>query len=43
LWYYEKGTVEFTATQPFERARIEMRRRADQQATLLRSPLRGRD
>jgi alpha-glucosidase len=43
LWYYEKSTVEFTATQPFERARIEMRRRADQQATLLRSPLRGKD
>jgi alpha-glucosidase len=41
LWYYEKGTVEFTATQPFERAQIEMRRRADQQTTLLRSPLRG--
>lgn len=42
LWYYEKGVVEFTATQPFERARIEMRRRDDQQATLLRSPWRGK-
>lgn len=43
LWYYEKNTVEFTVTQPFERARIEMRQRSDQRATLLRSPLRGKD
>ncbi|MFN7210761.1 MAG: DUF5110 domain-containing protein, partial [Aggregatilineales bacterium] len=43
LWYYEKGVVEFTATQPFERARIEVHQRSDSRATLLRSPLRGRD
>ncbi|PJF34507.1 MAG: hypothetical protein CUN49_15335 [Candidatus Thermofonsia Clade 1 bacterium] len=42
VWYYEKGMVEFTATQPFERARIEMRQRSDQEATILRSPRRGK-
>ncbi|MCS6870374.1 MAG: glycoside hydrolase family 31 protein [Anaerolineae bacterium] len=41
LWYYEKGVIEFTATQPFERARIEVRQRPDQEATLLRSSLRS--
>lgn len=40
LWYYERGVVEFTATQPFQRARIEMRSHDDQQATLLRAPRR---
>lgn len=43
LWYYEKGVVEFTATQPFGRARVEVHQRSDSRATLLRSPLRGRD
>jgi alpha-glucosidase len=42
LWYYEDSIVEFAVTQPFERARIVINKRGDQQETLLRSPLRDK-
>jgi hypothetical protein len=44
LWYYEKGIVEFTATKPFDNARIIDQTEDDSPATtLLRSPLKDKD